>query len=114
MKPKLRIISAAGILVWISAIFLLVGCIRPAKSDMTGAFEVVKASYAEGFYWRSWEDGDVKRTCLEIVSPGDSVIVATVYRDSMSWMSDARRGLEFCPMKSHAVRTRRLSENLLQ
>ncbi len=93
MKPKLRIISAAGILVCISAMFLLSGCVRPAKSAMTGAFEVVKASYADGFYWRSWEDGDVKRTCLEIVSPGDSVIVATVYRDSISWMSDARRGM---------------------
>lgn len=92
MKPELGIISAAGILIWSSAVLLQVGCGRPAKSEMTDAFKVEKASYAEGFYWRSWEDGEVNRTCLEIVSPGDSVRVATVYRDSMSWMSDARRG----------------------
>ena len=46
-----------------------------------------------GFIGEAGKMGMSNERVWKLVSPGDSVIVATVYRDSISWMSDARRGM---------------------
>jgi iron complex transport system substrate-binding protein len=94
MKYRLRIISWGGIMARIAGMacmLVLASCVHPTESTTDFIFQIKKASHAEGFQWRMWQDAQQSRVCLEIRNPGDSTILATVYRDSATWSSDAHR-----------------------
>jgi len=92
MKYRLGIISWAVFFSGMTCMLVMAGCAHPTQSNTDFTFKIKKASHAEGFQWRLWEDAQHARVCLEIRNPGDSTLLSTVYRDSATWASDMNRG----------------------
>lgn len=91
MKYRFGIISWIGLLAGIASWMVFEGCANPSEAPSDVVFKIRPAYYAEGFQWRIWEQKGVEMTCLEIRAPGDSSVLATVYRDSATWSSDEIR-----------------------